>query len=340
MTDRNADYRGLGWKYGALTVQRAGAMLAPLTFIVAGGRQVSPMHVAPWADEPGNEGLARVQQRLRGEWPCVPFGSAVANPTAPPDWRPLMGNPDSGELPHGYGSNHDWQWEDDNDGRSLRLSIDYPLDSPISRLERTITPDPEAPAVDIELRIMVRAACRLPLGLHATFRLPEATGGARIEPAPFATGRTYPGTVEPGAPLFSIDDRFGTLASVPTRQGDTIDASRVPLMQPTVEQLQLVGIDGAVALVNEVEGYRVRLEWQKEHFPSLLLWYSNRGRKSHPWNGRHLALGLEPICSAFALGPAVGRANNPIAASGTPTAYSFAAGETLTTRYRIEAEAI
>ena len=112
----------------------------------------------------------------------------------------------------------------------------------------------------------------------------------------------------------------------------------MPFADDTEELLQLNGIDGAVALANEAEGYRVRLTWQKEHFPSLLLWISNRGRKAAPWNGRHLALGMEPICSPFGLGPAVARADNPMAKAGTPTARDFAAGEVFTTRYRIEAE--
>jgi hypothetical protein len=59
-----------------------------------------------------------------------------------------------------------------------------------------------------------------------------------------------------------------------------------------------------------------------------------------PWNGRHLALGMEPICSPFGLGPAVARADNPMAKVGTPTARDFTAGEAFTTRYRIEAEAL
>jgi hypothetical protein len=59
-----------------------------------------------------------------------------------------------------------------------------------------------------------------------------------------------------------------------------------------------------------------------------------------PWNGRHLALGMEPICSPFGLGPATALADNPVARSGTPTARAFAAGEIFTTRYRIEAEAL
>jgi hypothetical protein len=337
MSDLTDAYRGLGWKHGALTVQRHAAMLAPLTFLLPNGRQVSPMHVAPWAEEPGIEAQPGILQRLRGEWPCVPFGYSVPNDGFPTEWAKLMGPAAPDEEVHGHSSNHAWNWEESND-HSLALSIEYPATSPIRRLERRITPDPAAPAVDIELRIEVRDACRLPIGLHPSFKLPMEAARAAIEPARFDNGRTYPGTVEPSAPLFAIDKTFSSLGSVPGRDGSTIDASRLPFATDTEELLQLNNIDGTVALANAAEGYRVRLRWQKEHFPSLLLWISNRGRKTAPWNGRHLALGIEPICSPFGLGPATALSDNPIARSGTPTARQFAAGEIFVTRYRIEAE--
>jgi hypothetical protein len=331
-------YRGLGWKYGALTVQRHAAMLAPLTFVLADGRQVSPMHIAPWAEEPVAATLPGILQRLRGEWPCVPFGYAVDDPTAPPDWARLNGPAEPGEEIHGHSSNHPWDWAE-SDGASLKLSLDYPATSPVKRVHRTVTPDSRGPAVDITFTIEIREDCRLPLGLHPSFRLPREAQQARIEPGPFREGRTYPGTVEPSAPLFAIDQSFTSLDAVPKRDGGTFDASRVPLPLETEELLQLNGIS-SVALANEAEGYRVRLSWNEEHFPSLLLWMSNRGRKAEPWNGRHLALGMEPICSPFGLGPASARADNPMAKSGTPTARNFKAGDVFTTHYRIEAEAL
>ena len=331
-------HRGLSWAHGALTVQRLGAMLGPLTFMLPNGRQVSPMHVAPWAEEPGSEALPGILQRLRGEWPCVPFGYSVSGEGFAPAWAKLMHDAEPGEEIHGHSSNALWNWET-GDGLHLKLSIDYPADSPVDRLERTITPDPAKTAVNIELRVRVRANCRLPLGLHATFRLPADPFGARIEPGEFSGGRTYPGTVEPDAPLFAIDQGFTSLATVPGRNGTSVDASRVPFAMDTEELLQLNGL-GSVALANESEGYRVRLTWRQAHFPSLLLWMSNRGRKMAPWNGRHLALGLEPICSPFGLGLATALADNPIAFSGTPTARSFKANEDFVTRYRLETEAL
>ena len=335
MTDA---YRALGWAFGACSVQRLGAMLGPAAFVLPGGRQVSPLHVAPWAGEPGAAALPGILQRLRGEWPCVPFGYSVPVTTdTPADWAPLLGPAEPGEEVHGHGSNHDWTWADAADG-CLALTLDNPPGSPVRRLTRILCPDPDAPALDLTLRIETREACRLPLGLHFTFRLPDAPGAARIEPGAFRIGRTYPGTVEPGASAFAIGQTFTQLNAVPDRAGGQTDAARLPLAGNVEELLQLDGIAGTAALANEAEGWRARIDWDPQVFPSLLLWYSNRGRTAAPWNGRHLALGMEPICSPFGLGPATARADNPVSRGGTATARAFAAGEVFATTYRLSLE--
>jgi hypothetical protein len=168
--------------------------------------------------------------------------------------------------------------------------------------------------------------------------MPTEVGAARIELGRDAYGFTYPGTVEPGAALFSPDRRFASLAEVPARTCGSVDASAVPFSEDVEELLQIQGAGGRAALANRAEGYRVTLSWQAEHFPSLLLWYSNRGRKAPPWNGRHVAMGIEPICSPFGLGPQTARADNPLVRSGVPTAFDFSPDRPFTTRYRIEAE--
>ena len=333
------DYRGLGWAHGALTVQRLGAMLAPVTFVLADGRQVSPMHVAPWVNEHDAEALPGILRKLRGEWPCVPFGYSVPAEGWPESWARVMGPPAADEEVHGHSSNHDWTWRDGERG-SLSLELAYPRASPVERVERTVTPDPSAPAIDIEFRIFVRRACRLPIGLHPVFRLPFETGAATLELGGFDEGRTYPHDVEPDAALFARNKAFFELTSVPVRAGGTVDASRLPLVVNTEELLQIEGADGFAALANHEDGYRVELSWQKEHFPSLLLWYSNRGRKTSPWNGRNVAIGIEPICSPFGLGPATALSDNPIAQSGITTALEFSPEKPFVTRYRIEASAL
>ena len=342
MTDRSTsgdEYRGLGWAHGALAVQRLGAMMAPVAFLLPNGRQVSPLHVAPWAGEPHTQELPGILRRLRGEWPCAPFGYSVASDGWPADWAATMVPAAPDEEVHGHCSNHEWQWQATS-GNSLRLSLEYPATSPIQRVERSVTPDPHAPAVDLEFWIFVRRPCRMPIGLHPVFRLPNEPGAAQLEIGRFAYGRTYPGTVEPSAPLFAANETFRDLAAVPARDGGLIDASRLPFAAHTEELLQIEGLSGSVALANQAEGYRARLTWRTEHFPSLLLWISNRGRKFEPWNGRHLALGIEPICSPFGLGPATAIGDNPIAGSGVPTALEFSPDKVFATRYRIEADAL
>jgi hypothetical protein len=331
------EYRGLGWAHGCLTVQRLGAMLAPVTFMLADGRQISPLQIAPWAAEPAAAALPGVLRRLRGEWPCVSFGYSLPADAWPAAWQRVMPAGAADEPMHGPASNLPWEWVA-TDTTSLRLRIDYPDDSPIRCLDRVITPDPWAPAIDLELSIEIRAACRLPIGLHPTFRLPLLPATARLEVGRFEQGLTYPSIVEAGAAFFASDRTFTKLAAVPALAGGVYDATLLPFDQEVEELLQLNGVDGCAALANLAEGYRVRVRWQPEHFPSLLLWFSNRGRKMYPWHGRHVAVGIEPICSPFGLGVPTAAADNPIARAGTATAHSFSAGESFVTRYRIEAE--
>ncbi len=71
-------------------------------------------------------------------------------------------------------------------------------------------------------------------------------------------------------------------------------------------------------------------------FPSCLLWLSNRGRTAYPWNGRHLAIGIEPVCAPFDLG--VQHANNPkspLLTAQHRIVHRFRAGMPLDTLYSV-----
>lgn len=327
--------RALAWRHGVCSVQALGAMVGPTTFLLPDGRPVSPFHVAPWFDEPGVLADGGLIAGLRGEWPCVPFGYPMPVEDFPPEWQAAMaGEGTPGEV-HGYSSNHDWRFEPAGEG-AIAMAIDYPGPEAVARLERVIRPDPAAAALDFELTVHARRATREPLALHGCFRLPAATGGARLVPGRFATGRTHPGRVEPGAPLFAADRRFESLQAVPALDGGTVDAAALPFAGPVEELLQLDGIDGSFELHNTAEGYAMRFTWDAEALPSVLLWYSNRGRAMAPWNGRHLCIGIEPLCSPFGLSPDTARAENPIAREGTATAVALDPDAPLTIRYRIE----
>ena len=327
--------RALDWNHGVLSVQSLGGMLGPTLFVLSDGRQVAPFQVAPWGNEAGGEEMPGILRRLRGEWPCVPFG-ADADREAGDGWPRSTAQPTVDPFPHGFSSNHDWQFQAPSP-TEIALVIEYPRSHPVHSLERHIVPDPDAAAIDFELVINIRADCEMPLGLHPCFRLPQAPGAMRIEVDQGVTGATFPLDVDASS-IFEPGQFTPDWRKVRLRDGSTLDVSRAPLEQNTEELVQLLDMPGHAALWNAAEGYRARLSWDREHFPSALLWFSNRGRTFPPWSGRHLALGLEPICSAFDLGAQISTADNPIRRRGVPTSRAFKAGERFMTRYRVEVE--
>ncbi len=316
------------------SVQALGGMLGPVTFLLPDGRQVSPLHVAPWFDDPGRGAQPAILRELRGEWPCVPFG-ADAQRNLPPGWSDDGESFDGAGVPHGHSSNAEWVFTDAGT-QSVEMLCDYPETHPIRRLTRTITPDPQAPALDITLTVQARRPCRLPIGLHPTLRLP-AQGTARLIPPAFREGRVFPLDVEPGRGLLHPGATFFTLDALPRRGGGILSLGQLPLAEAAEELVQLCGVTGGFRL-RHPDGWQVTLDWDTKAFPSLLLWVSNRGRAHAPWNGRHIALGVEPVCAAFDLGPAVSAAPNPVSAGGTASAHDFHPDQPFTTRYRIAVE--
>lgn len=308
-------------------------MLGPVIFRLPDGHEVSPLHVAPWADDPGAVALPGILRALRGDFACVPFGADRALDLAG-DWahlsRPAPADPGP---PHGESSNAIWTL----DAAALRLTLDFPTDSPVASLERVILPDPSAPAVDMTLTLHLRRDCRLPIGLHPVFRLPDS--GLLVGAGPNG-GMTFPGALEPGVSRLAPGARFASLEAVPLASGGTASLRHPPLPYTTEELVQLTDAGGRATLTWPDEGFRAHLTWDASHFPDLILWVSNRGRTGFPWNGRHQALGVEPVCAAFDLGTEISTGPNPLNAGGHPTARSFRAGEVFTTRHRIAVEAV
>lgn len=328
--------RALAWDHGVLAVQSLAGMLGPVLFLLPDGRQVSPLQVAPWGNDPQRGQLPGILRELRGDWACVPFGFDGPRDLAP-GWEPTGETFDGADMAHGFGSNVDWQFTGQTE-TSLTLECRYPADHPVRLVRRIVTPDPAAPGISIALEIEVRRTCRLPIGLHPTFRLPPRPGSVIVEPAACRSIHTFPGDLEPGASLFAPGVRFDRLAEAPARGGGTVDVSALPLERDFEDIVQLAGIAGEVALHYPHDGFRARLTWNAGHFPSALLWMSNRGRTAYPWNGRHLALGIEPVASAFDLGPAISTGDNPISRLGIATALDFTPEAPFRTEYRIEVE--
>ena len=268
----------------------------------------------------------------------MPFGAPSAPDGLPSGWWKVdvVG---AGDDFHGYSSHNEWRLAGEVPG-GLEIAIDYPPGHAIRRLRRSIIGQPGKPGVDITLNVEARRDITLPIALHPVFRLPQQVGAARLRTGGFAKGLVYPLPVEPGVSRLKPGGEFAALGAVPAETGP-VSLEALPLEFDTEELVQLCGTSGQVSLENRAENYRVTLEYDPAVFPSLLLWVSNRGRRAYPWNGRHLALGVEPVCGAFDLGPEIScNPANPVALAGYPTAIPLRGGQQFSTTYSIAVEGL
>jgi hypothetical protein len=312
-------------------------MLGPAWFRLPDGREIQPFAVAPWSDDttPEHDRLPGLLRRLRGEWPCVPFGVASSR-ELPAEWT---GGPafDADRWPHGYGANHDWSLVARDDSR-IEIVIDYPPDHPVRRLRRTVEGVPGKPQLSCSLEIEMRAAAELCLALHPVFRLPHQPRSAELVVRGLRAGRTYPVRGDATSRV-QPDASFERLSAVPAEEG-TRDLSLLPFAEPEEELLQVAADAGEVTLLNHAEGYAVSLTYDATLFPTVVLWMANGGNTAYPWNGRFQALGIEPARAAFDLGSEASLAANPWQRAGVPTAIALTPAGGLRTRYSIGAAAL
>lgn len=326
----------LTWDRGHLAVRPMGGMMAPAEIELDDGRRVSPFLVAPWANEHGGEPLPPMLAGLRGDWTCIPFGLTEARTDLLPEWiaglDPTLKSPDPAQ--HGAASHGFWQL-DRVGPRVLSISFEPPAPVPIRRIERTITVKDGSPDITVTVRVFARAACDLPWGLHPTFQLPQTTGAFEIDFEAPVKVSTYPGRFELGVSKAAPGQVADTLKAVPLETGGTVSFAALPLPFDTEELVVVNGHGGKVRLTNHADRYVTRMEWDEAVFPSLVLWISNRGRTYHPWNGRFLGVGVEPVCAPFELGYA--HAMNPASpfkARGIATSQHFDPETPLETTYR------
>lgn len=324
------------WDHGSGEVQALGGMLGPVWFDIGQPRRVQPFFVAPWAEEAGHEGLPGVLRRLRGEWPCVPFG--VDRASLPDGWLGKAASIVDG-APHGYGANNEWNLVD-RGADWIEIGITYPDTHPVRRIRRRIAGRPGTATLEITLEIDAANEIDLGLALHPTFRLPSAAGAAKLDVAGFRRGMTLPVPLDVCS-LAAPGQWFDCLERVPGRTGQELDFTRLPAAVPNEDILQLQADAGIVRLSNHEEGWQAHVSYDAGLFPTAILWVTNQGWSGSPWLGRTRALGIEPARAAFDLGQTVSAdPDNPLAREGVPTSIRIAAGETLVTRYFIGLETL
>lgn len=187
------------------------------------------------------------------------------------------------------------------------------------------------------LEIHARRTCRVPVGVHPTLRLPDRPGAAEINVAHDRVW-TYPVDISPTPMKFRVNQAFERLDRMRDRRGREVDASRLPFDEEVEAHLLLTGVDGHLTLSNRDDGYRVCVSWDAVQLPSLMLWMSNKGRAGAPFENRHLAVGVEPCCSAFDLGRDVSSLPNPVNRAGIATVQLIEPKRPLLINYGLSAE--
>lgn len=294
MSSPRSDAWRIDWPHGSAELWSQGGLLGPVTLRLADGREVQPMFLAPWLNDPATAELPPLLRDLKGELPCAPFGRTDF-PDGMAGWQQLDPGDD---WEHGYSSNQPWSLLDAGD-RHIRIGIDYPAGSPIRRLEREVRAVAAAPALDISLTLFPRADTQVPVALHPTFRVPPE--GIDLRPGPFTRAVAYPVPAEPGVSRLTPNGTAPDLTSLPTADG-TLDLSHLPLPIMTEELLQLQACQPPFSLYYRAEKVEVTLSWDQQLLPDVMLWVSNAGRAAFPWNSRNYALGVEPVNGTFDLG--------------------------------------
>lgn len=297
-----------------------GAMLGPVEFNL-GGARVRPLALAPWAEDAPTElaTIPPILRSLRGEWPCVPFGSDEPPPGLPSAWRDSAnGKPDWHQDSHGFGANHEWHLVEQSEHTAV-LAIDYPASHPIARLVRHVSCDLHEPRLQLGLTVEAREDVAMPIGLHPVFRLPAKAGSARLVLPQDTRCWSFPVEVEPGKTAAQPDQRDVGMERLLGRDGAPLDFQNLPLPGNSEDLLLLTKTGGQVTLENDAEGYAVTLHWDADALPSCVLWLSNRGRGFYPWSSRFTAVGIEPAAAPFDLGPSWAKGDNPLRQSGIPT---------------------
>jgi hypothetical protein len=301
----------LGADGASLAVTETGGHLSDVVFTFADGRKVRPMHAAPWRPEELAPGTPNVLRMLRGDFFCAPFGSDGADPDDP-------------NSTHGLPANGTWHVT-----RLTGTMLDAELEGPVmgAKVTKHVEVRPRENVV-YQRHVMTGGAGRLPVGQHA---MVHATTPLQLAFAPYTMALTPPVPFEvppEGRQLLAAGQKIADPTKAKRVDGGTVDVSVFPAA-PGFETLWMVVADrnlpfGWTTATAAEEGWVWFGLRNPRELPQTVIWMSDGGRDYAPWDGRHTrCIGLEDICGYFHLGTGPSVADNPVAASGSPTAVTL-----------------
>ena len=319
----------------AAVTQTAGH-LAPISFRIA-GKTIAPFAIAPWWNEKVPAGMLPLIRVLRGDFFCLPFGGNAT---------PYRGEQ---HPPHGETANGNWKFESlaqTGNDTTLHLSLRTRVRS--GRVDKRITLRSGQTAIYQE-HIISGMTGPINPGHHSTLQFPDRPGAGRlstsacvhrqvyIEPAGLPEQQAY-SLLKPGA-------IFRDLHAVPTITGELADLSRYPARRG-FEDIAILVADPKLkfawsAVAFPEEGYVWFTLRDPRVLPSTILWMSNGGRHSAPWNGRHVnVMGVEDVTGFFHTGLAGSARPNVLTKRGLTTCHQMRADRPFAVRYIMAVAAI
>ena len=286
------------------------------------GKQIQPLHVAPWVDDPaiGNDPTILPNLKfLAGDFFCAPFGTS-----------------DVEEAPsHGWPANSAWTLLGEarvHGGVTAQFELMREVMG--AKLVKEITLRDGHPFA-YQRHIFSGGRGAISVASHA---MTQFQGEGRISFSPKAFGE-LPETEQESDPkrgrsLFAKGRRFIDLSKMPMSDGGTVDLHRYPVAEAHEDFVMLVEARdstlGWTAAVRPAAGDIMLSLKSPRDFPVTFLWFSNGGRFYPPWNRRHLGvLGIEEGRAFSVNGHAASIAPNPLSEAGIPTSLTLNADGTV-----------
>ncbi|BCG69378.1 hypothetical protein MesoLj113a_05360 [Mesorhizobium sp. 113-1-2] len=295
--------------------------------VESGGRQLKPLHRAPWVDagETLPKDLPQGTVRLSGDFLCAPFSRSDVEDA------PL----------HGWTANSAWDVIDSaaTDGgwravfrlrhKVMGASVDkiFTLRDghPFLYQEHVFSGGSGAISVAHHPMTVMKGGGRLAFSRKRF----AATLADPLEPDP-ARGRF----------MLAYPARSADLAHFPAADGGTADLTQYRMEDRREDFITLVEADhggpGWTALARQPEDDLVLVLKNPAELPITMLWLSNGGRDYAPWSGRHLGvLGIED--GRAAVGHAASIGDNWLKREGVATAFALGEGRSFSFRHVIGA---
>lgn len=294
-----------------------------------GNRILSPLHRAPWVDDPEADfppDTPANVRRLSGDFFCAPFGRN-----------------DIEEGPsHGWSANSAWD-HIETTRQENRLTAVFRLQRKImgAIVEKRISLMSGHPFL-YQANSLAGGAGAVSVAHHVMVHM---AGGGDLAVSPKRLAQTLPEPLETdpalGRCLLAPGAEAADLSRFPLADGGVADLTMYPLGDAHEDFAALVERPGHSlgwsVVSRKRESDRIIVLKRPDMLPLTMLWMSNGGRHYAPWSSRHAGvLGIEDA-RASPLGHADSCRANSLNRRGIPTAFQLEEGKTITVRQVIGA---